>query len=106
MRKITADESDTLLRKVLNKIRFQWKTLRKAFMDLNVEKTGSIKPRELRFYLEHWGMIFTSESFHGLFGKLDHDGDGQISYKDFVQTAGKEIHPAEGLYFRQDKPHV
>ena len=28
--------------KILEKIKFQWKTLRKAFGDLNVEKTGSI----------------------------------------------------------------
>jgi hypothetical protein len=40
---------------VMEKIKFQWKTLRKAFMDMNIEKTGSIVPKELKFYLTHWG---------------------------------------------------
>jgi len=42
--------------KILEKIKFQWKTLRKAFMDLNVEKTGKISKKEFRFYLNFWGM--------------------------------------------------
>lgn len=41
---------------VLEKIKFQWKTLRKAFMDLNVKKSGAIEPKELWFYFEHWGL--------------------------------------------------
>lgn len=96
--------SDDLVKKVLTKIQFQWKTLRKAFMDLNVSKTGMIQPSELRFMLNHWGMTVTDETFANLFSKLDADGDGAISYKDFSITVGSEIHPAEGLYFRQDKP--
>ena len=41
---------------VLEKIKFQWKTLRKAFMDLNTEKSGCIEPKELKFYFQHWGL--------------------------------------------------
>lgn len=92
-----------LERTVLEKIKFQWKTLRKAFMDLNVKKSGAIEPKELWFYFEHWGLGGISEQqFKTLFDKFDADKDGKISYKDFQMTAGKEIHPAEGLYFRQD----
>jgi len=68
---------------VLDKIQFQWKTLRKAFMDLNMEKSGSIMPEELRFYFKHWGLTLTDEQFRYLFDKFDLDGDGKISYKDF-----------------------
>jgi hypothetical protein len=46
---------------VLDKMQFQWKTLRKAFMDLNMEKTGSIMPEELRFYFQHWGLNLNDE---------------------------------------------
>jgi hypothetical protein len=28
---------------IIDKIKFQWKTIRKAFIDLNKEKTGSIE---------------------------------------------------------------
>jgi Ca2+-binding EF-hand superfamily protein len=85
----------------LEKIKFQWKTLRKAFMDLNVKKSGSIEPKELWFYFEHWGLGgITEAQFQQLFDKFDLDKDGKISYKDFQMTVGSEIHPAEGLYFR------
>jgi len=69
--------------KILEKIKFQWKTLRKAFMDLNVEKTGAISKKEFKFYLEFWGMDISSEEFDHVFHKFDLDGDGVISYKDF-----------------------
>lgn len=47
---------ESLEKKIIDKIQFQWKTLRKAFMDLNIEKTGKISQRELRFYLNFWGI--------------------------------------------------
>ncbi len=75
--------NQNLEKTVLDKIQFQWKTLRKAFMDLNMEKTGSIAPEELRFYFKHWGLNLTDEQFQFLFDKFDLDGDGKISYKDF-----------------------
>lgn len=52
-------------------------------MDLNMEKSGSISPEELRFYFKHWGLNLTDEQFKYLFNKFDLDGDGKISYKDF-----------------------
>lgn len=69
--------------KILEKIKFQWKTLRKAFMDLNVEKTGKISKKEFRFYLNFWGMNIQPNDFEKVFHKFDLDGDGVISYKDF-----------------------
>jgi hypothetical protein len=38
-----------------------------------------------------------------VFNYFDHDKDEAITYADFVQTIGFEIHPAESLFFRQDK---
>ena len=32
--------NENLEKTILDKIKFQWKTLRKAFMDLNMEKSG------------------------------------------------------------------
>jgi Ca2+-binding EF-hand superfamily protein len=69
--------------KVIEKIKFQWKTLKKAFIDLNQEKSGAIKPEELKLYLNHWGLFLTDEQFQILFNKFDQDKDGRISYEDF-----------------------
>lgn len=90
--------------KILEKIQFQWKTLRKAFMDLNIEKTGKISKREFKFYLNFWGMDVSENEFDHVFNRFDLDSDGLISYKDFQLSIGSEMFPQEGLYFRQDKP--
>jgi len=91
-----------LVHTVLEKIKFQWKTLKKAFSDLNQEKSGAILPHELRSHLRHWGLSLTDQQFAGLFSHFDTDGDGRISYEDFMISAGTEINPMEQLYFRQD----
>ena len=46
---------------IVGKIQFLWKTLKKAFIDLNKGKSGSIVPQELKNYLKHWGMELTDE---------------------------------------------
>lgn len=52
-------------------------------MDLNIEKTGKISEKELKFYLEFWGMPISDKDFKIVFNSFDVDGDGLISYKDF-----------------------
>lgn len=89
--------------KILEKMQFQWKTIRKAFQDMNVSKTGKISKDEFNYFLQFWGMNITEEQFDAVFSKFDLDGDGGLSYKDFQQSIGAEMFPSEGLYFRQDK---
>ena len=42
--------NENLEKTIIDKIKFQWKTIRKAFIDLNKEKSGSIEKDELKFY--------------------------------------------------------
>ena len=51
--------SQTLERTIIDKIKFQWKTIRKAFIDLNKNKSGAISAEELKFYLQHWGLTLS-----------------------------------------------
>lgn len=90
------------LGKFIEKVQFQWKTLKKAFSDLNTAKSGSIMPSELKNYMKHWGYYLSEEQFDRLFDKLDFNKDGKISYEDFQNSVGNEISPPEFLYFRQD----
>ena len=96
-----------LLKTVIGKISSQWKTIRKAFSDINKDTTASgfISQKELQFYFDHWGLKMTPEQFQEVYSFFDVDKDGKISYNDFHQSVGSEIHPGEGLYFRQDKKH-
>lgn len=68
---------------ILEKIKFQWKTIRKAFQDMNVSKTGKITEDEFKYFLQFWGMTITEQQFKAVFDKFDLDGDGALSYKDF-----------------------
>ena len=79
--------------KILDKIKFQWKTSRKAFMDLNTQKTGKISRKEFKDILNFWGLTIEDEVFNKIFTKFDLDGDGKISYKDFQLTVGSEMFP-------------
>jgi hypothetical protein len=47
-----------LKEQVISKIRTQWKSIRKAFSDMNKDITASgfISHHELKFYFDHWGL--------------------------------------------------
>ena len=87
---------------VISKIIIQWKTIRKAFSDINKDpgETGYISKGELKFYLDHWGFKLTDQEFKHVYDTIDYDKDGKISYSDFTKVIGSEIHPGESLYFR------
>jgi Ca2+-binding EF-hand superfamily protein len=52
---------DQLLDKLINKIRQQWNTVRKAFSDFNEDNDPYIDKDELVFFLEHWGFPLTEQ---------------------------------------------
>lgn len=45
-----------LERKVMEKMKYQWKKIRKAFCVLNIDKTGAITKSDLSLYLSSWGL--------------------------------------------------
>lgn len=54
-------KDEDITRTLLDKIRFQWKTIRKSFHDFSKDKTGGIEVGELKFYLNHWGIFVNEE---------------------------------------------
>ena len=55
--------NDNLMDKVLEKFQMQWKSIKKAFSDLNKGKTGAINPDEVKNYLNHWGLTISNDQF-------------------------------------------
>lgn len=45
-----------LYQKVIKKFREQWSSVRAAFTGLDTNRTGGIDRREIKFYLDFWGM--------------------------------------------------
>lgn len=60
---------------------------------MDISHTGSLSADDFNHYLTHWGFKLTNSKFEELFKDFDHDGDGKISYKDFIMTVGKEMLP-------------
>lgn len=73
----------SLENQILEKIQFQWKTVRSAFMNINSDRNGNIDKDEFIYFLRFWGMKFEEEDFDRVWEKFDVDGDGELSYKDF-----------------------
>ena len=50
---------------IKEKISSQWKTIRKAFSDINkdIDADGYISEKELKFYLNHWGYKLSDQEF-------------------------------------------
>jgi len=88
--------------KFINKLHVQYKSLHKAFTEMNKLKTGLIKFEEFYQLVKSWGFDANEVNIKDLFEWLDFDNDNQISYEDLRSTAGKEISPMEQLFFRQD----
>jgi Ca2+-binding EF-hand superfamily protein len=84
----------------MEKFQLQWKSIKKAFSDLNKGKSGAINPLELKAYLNNWGLTITEEQFQDIFDMIDYDHDGKITYEDLQNSVGKYISPEEFLYFR------
>lgn len=102
--KIEEMDIETLKYIVVDKMRVQWKTISKAFKDMNKDiHSDGITEGELKFYLNHWGLRMSDQKFHEIYKMFDIDRDGKISYNDFHHSIGNEIHPGESLYFRQEK---
>ena len=104
--KLVSDKimNSNLMKRILDKISTQWKTLKKAFSDLNQGKNGWISEVDLKRYLVNWGFNITDEQFREFYEFLDYDKDGHITYEDFKKSVGSVISPIEFLYFRQDMP--
>ena len=86
----------------MDRVKFQYRTIKKAFMDMDRNRKSYISPELFEEIIESWGFEATSDDVRQLFDFLDADGDGKISMQDLKIRIGFEILPQEGAYFRQD----
>jgi len=91
-----------LKEKFIEKMFSQFKTVKKAFTEMNKERTPEIGYDIFKENIMNWGFDVPEHMIEGLYRWLDHDKDGKISFEDLRQTAGKETNPMEQLFFRQD----
>ena len=92
--------NDNILKRLVDKMHNQYKTLKSCFTDMNKSKSGFITKAEFQRSLIQWGFTANDEVTDHLYSWLDEDGDGKVSFDDLRHTAGKDIAPMEQLFFR------
>lgn len=59
--------------------------INKTFRDIDVNQDGTLQPSEFRECLRIHGMQLSDQNFDTLWREFDVDGDGSITYKEFVR---------------------
>ena len=95
------------LTKVTNFLRekFQntWVSVRKAFLDLDIDKDGEISPEDImRYFGDAHNNLFDYYDLVKILEDLDTTKSGKINYNDFCKWMGGAIHKSEGFLFRHD----
>ena len=87
----TDHDAATGLKFLQDKLRTQTESVRTAFRILDNDQTGSVSSDELRRVLDNYCYVMNDEEFDKLVNMLDVDGDGMISYEEFMEKIGSEI---------------
>ena len=105
------EEQETYVRDRLIKLtkflreKFQntWISVRKAFLDLDIDKDGEISPEDImRFFGDANNNLFDYNDLVKILEDLDVRKKGTLCYNDFCKWMGGAIHKSEGFYFRHD----
>ena len=105
------EEQETYVRERLSKLtkflrdKFQntWISVRKAFLDLDIDKDGEISPEDImRFFGDANNNLFDYNDLVKILEDLDVRKKGTLCYNDFCKWMGGAIHKSEGFYFRHD----
>lgn len=80
-----------------------WVSVRKAFLDLDVDKDGEISPEDImRYFGDSGNNLFDYVDLVKILEDLDSNRRGTINYNDFCKWMGGAIHKSEGFIFRHD----
>jgi hypothetical protein len=105
LRQALTGNNQNLKELFIKKVTLQYKTLKKAFYELDRYKQGHITFDKFVEILVSWGFEARETQFKTLFNWLDYDKDQKISFLDLRNSIGLEILPQETFFFRQDVKH-
>jgi Ca2+-binding EF-hand superfamily protein len=78
------------------KIYEKFSNIRTAFMSLDQDRGGTIGKRELKNILDDCCYIVPDETFEECYKLFDENGDGDISYNEFMNQVKSIVEPGEG----------
>lgn len=68
--------------KFIDKLFSQYKTIKKAFSELNKDRNGYIEFNDFYYVFKSWGFEASDDAIKELFAWLDQDKDNRISFED------------------------
>ena len=102
LRGILTGDAQTFKEKFLRKVKTQFKSLKKAFYELDRYHKGHITVDQFTEIIRSWGFAAKEKVVKEVFDWLDYDKDQKISFLDLKHTIGYELMPQEQFFFRQD----
>jgi Ca2+-binding EF-hand superfamily protein len=78
------------------KIQMEKKNLRLAFRARDDTGMGIVKTDDLRELLEKYDINMTDDQFSKLIGQMDRDGDGEVTYKEFLEYFTRDLDATTG----------
>ena len=72
------------------KVAEHFSNMRKAFHYFDVDNSGTVDAKEIRRAMHMFGVELTDEKLELLMSECDTDGDGQVSYNEFVDHLARD----------------
>ena len=85
-----SDDSGNSEMMIKRKVLMSFRDLRRAFKELDRKGDGALTMGDFRFALHRMDIVLSESQFTTLARKIDQNGDGQISYAEFLDYFRKE----------------
>ena len=83
-------KSSAFVQGASNALNSRFTDMFKAFQYVDLDRSGTLDEKEIRRALDLWNMPITNDKLQDLIAACDHDGDGQVDYKEFVDVLARD----------------
>ncbi|GMH85122.1 hypothetical protein TL16_g10130 [Triparma laevis f. inornata] len=90
-----SNDVEASMKFLCEKIYEKFPSIRNAFMSLDKDRGGTIGKRELKQILDDCCYTVPDETFEACYTKFDTDGDGDISYEEFMNQVKNIVEPGD-----------
>ena len=75
----------------------RFKNMKRAFQHIDIDGSGKVDANEIGRAIKLWNIPMTEDKLAGLIQKCDKDGDGGITYDEFVDVLARETVNPEAI---------
>ena len=83
-------DAKALQSQAMNTIASRFKDIRQAFKYVDVDNSGTVDAKEIFRAFDLWNIPVDKPSIERLIKNVDHNGDGQINYDEFVDALARD----------------